>query len=441
MSDQTLDLRRSFQLLWRHKIVVAISVALGLAAGVGLIMLRPAMLTSSALVVLPSSVHNVATQVVIATSDPVLNGALKKIDPGKPPQTLRSVIKVKSLTSDILSISAQGKTATQAERTADAVADSYVAYVNSPSRTGPPVQARILQPALTATATPLPIRLLITGGLGALLGLLIGVIVVLATSRRDRRLRKRDEIADSIGIPVLASVSVSHPSDAAGWTKLLEDYQPGAVDAWRLRKLLRHLGLTASPQTDPRASSPQTDPRASGGYSLAVLSLSSDPKALALGPQLAVFAASLGIPAAFVVGPQQDVNTTAMLRAACAAPSEPPRRSRNLRVAVSDHHDAARLPPVRLTVVAAVVDGQTPRVADTMRTTATTLGISSGTVTAEQLARVTASAAADGRDIAGILVADPDSADHTTGRLPELARPAHRKMPTRITSPSLETRR
>ena len=58
-----------------------------------------------------------------------------------------------------------------------------------------------------------------------------------------------------------------------------------------------------------------------------------------------------------------------------------------------------------------------------MRATATVLGVSAGAATAEQLARVAASAAADGRDIAGILVADPDPADHTTGRLPQLARP------------------
>ena len=221
MSDQPLDLRRSLQLLWRHKFVVAISVVLGLAAGIGLTLLRPAMQTSSALVVLPQSVHNVATQVVIASSDPVLMGAQRTLGSGGPPQTLRNAIKVKNVTSDIISISAQSKTAAQAERTADAVADSYVAYVNSPSRPGPPVQARILQPAPNATVTPLSIRLVVGGGLGVLLGLLIGAIVVLATGRKDRHLKERDEIADSIGIPVLASISVGHPSDAAGWVRLL----------------------------------------------------------------------------------------------------------------------------------------------------------------------------------------------------------------------------
>ena len=227
-------------------------------------------------------------------------------------QTLRSRIQVKSLTSDIISISAQGKTAAQAERTANAVADSYVAYVRSASRPGPPVQARILQPATTATGTPLPIRLLVTGGLGALIGALIGAIVALAIGRKDRRLRERDEIADSIGVPVLASIPVGHPSDAAGWAKLLEDYEPGVVDAWRLRKALHHLGLTDVNHTDVSAGS---------GSSLAVLSLSSDPKALALGPQLAVFAASLGIPTALVDRPPagRERHGHAARRVHCAA--------------------------------------------------------------------------------------------------------------------------
>ena len=96
--------------------------------------------------------------------------------------------------------------------------------------------------ATTATEPSLPSRLPVIGVLGALLGALVGAIAVLAINRRDRRLRKRDEIADSIGVPVLASIRVVHPSGAAGWTKLLADYEPGAVDAWRLRKALQYSG-------------------------------------------------------------------------------------------------------------------------------------------------------------------------------------------------------
>ena len=108
-----------------------------------------------------------------------------------------------------------------------------------------------------------------------------------------------------------------------------------------------------------------------------------------------------------VVGPQQDTNAVATLRAACAAQSESSKRSRYLRVTVSDQNEAPdRLPGAGLIIAVAVVDGQAPEVADTMRAAMTVLGVSAGTVTAEELARVAVSAATDGRDIAGILVAE-----------------------------------
>jgi hypothetical protein len=86
-----------------------------------------------------------------------------------------------------------------------------------------------------------------------------------------------------------------------------------------------------------------------------------------------------------------------------------------------------------LTVVVAVVDGQNPEVALTIRATATVLGVSAGAVTARQLARVAAAAAADGRDMVGVFVADPDPQDCTTGRVQELAPPAHQhRTPIRL---------
>ncbi len=67
-----------------------------------------------------------------------------------------------------------------------------------------------------------------------------------------------------------------------------------------------------------------------------------------------------------------------------------------------------------------------------MRTTATLLGVSASAATAEQLARVAVSADDDGHEISGILVADPEPTDHTTGRIPQLSRPTHRRQPTRL---------
>lgn len=440
MSQQALDLRRSLRLILRRKVVFGLSVVLGLLGGAAWVVLRPPVLASQALVAVqvPSAQAGaalggaagvpgsaLATQVVIAGSDPVLGSALSSVHPTVSLQTLRGQVQAKGLTNNILSISARGKTAAQAESMANAVANSYVAYVSSGQIPGGQVQARVLQPAATAAGKSLFTQLLVTGVLGALVGALFGAVAVIGFSRKDRRLRERDEIADSIGVPVLASIRVEHPSDAAGWTKLFTDYQPGDVDAWRLRKALQYLGL---------ADVNLAGFRAGGGFALGVLSFSFDHRALALGPQFAVFAASLGIPTALVVGPQQDVHTAATLRTACTQPSSAlSSRSGNLRLTVKDYDSADRQPDAALTVVVAVVDGQTPQIADTMRTSATVLGVTAGATTAEQLARVATAVAAHGRPIAGILVADPDPADPTTGRLPQLARPAQRRWPTRMT--------
>jgi hypothetical protein len=108
---------------------------------------------------------------------------------------------------------------------------------------------------------------------------------------------------------------------------------------------------------------------------------------------------------------------------------------------IVDAEDGPRgLPAGALSVVVTVVDGWTPRVASTMRAATTVLGVAAGQVTARQLARVAASAAGDGRDIAGILLADPDPADQTTGRLPQLTRQGRYRMPTRVTSAVTEIR-
>ena len=105
----------------------------------------------------------------------------------------------------------------------------------------------------------------------------------------------------------------------------------------------------------------------------------------------------------------------------------------HLQITVGTDEDADAPRAAALTIVVAVVDDQASQVAQVMRTTTTVLGVSAGVASAEQLARVAVSAVSDGRDITGIIVADPDSADHTTGRLPQAAQPAPRRLPTRRT--------
>ena len=314
MSDQALDLRKSLRILQRRWIIVAAAAGIGLAGGLGYAVVNPPKLTSTANVLLaaptPISPQNSpAAQVFVASSQPVIAQARLHIQPAMSTRDIQHAIDIKSQADSIISISARGRTAAQASTIANAVANSYVAFVGSPayrsSSSNPknPLRAYVFERASGATGRPLSVFMIFTGVIGVLLGVLIGVLTALAVSRRDRRLRQRDDIADSIGIPVLASVTVSRPTDAAGWVRLLSEYEPTPVDAWHLRGALHQLVLG-----DAAGGGDQ-----STNASLAVITLSSDPRALALGPQLAVFTASLGIRTQLVVGPQQDPNVTATL--------------------------------------------------------------------------------------------------------------------------------
>jgi capsular polysaccharide biosynthesis protein len=442
MSEQGLDLRRSLRLAWRHRTIVGIVAALGLLLGAGYATIHPSMLTSKTLIILPPNTPNMATEVVIAGSDPVLAGALPSLPRGTTLTSLRNHVKVRSVTSTVLSFSATGTTPAAAQATATAVAASYLAYVGSSSSPVGHIAGRVIQPATPAAGTSPLVHQLSAGLIGAILGTLIGIIVALAARRRDRTLRERDQIANSIGVPVLASLPVDHPSDPAEWVKLLDGYQPDIVDAWHLRKALQYLGVSGANPADGNGHGNVIGIGVTA--SLTVISLSSDKDALALGPQLAVFAASLDIPTTLVIGPQGDANTAAALRTACAASeAASSQRPGKLRVAVAEGGDYDPRPRGRLTIVVTVVDSDTPKMPDTVHTSAAVLGVSAGGATAEQLARAAVCAAVDGRDVVGILVADPDKTDRSTGRIPRLAQPAaaRRKMPTRLNGFTTEIRR
>jgi capsular polysaccharide biosynthesis protein len=447
MSQQNLNLRKSIQIVRRRKRLFGGVVVIGFLIGAAYAVLNPPTISSTALVVItgnPASLTNqanatnssvetsLATQIVIASSDPVLAGALPDVSPsGESLQGLGNRISVAAVGgSDVLSITATGKTASQAENTANAVANSYVAYVDASTSPAVHVVAKMVEPATTATGSKLPEHIGIYAIVGAIAGLLVGFVICLGLDRGDRRLVQRDEIAHSIAVPVLASIPVERPSDPASWARLLEEYEPDVVHAYGLRRLLQQLGVTGYGADGAGANAP----------SLTVLSLASDPTALALGPQLAAFASGHGIPTALVVGPQQDMNVTAALHTTCAAEEQmASRRGKPLRLLIAEDGQAGQV-PAAFTVVVMVVDGRDPQVPPTARTNATVLGVSAGGATVEEIARAATAAAADGRDIYGILVANPDPGDQTTGRIPRLT-PVRRVLPTRVNGVATEIRR
>ncbi len=443
MSQRPLDLRKSISIISRLKAVVGIAAIVGLLAGVAYAAFNPPEPSATAVVSFPASVQSTATEVLIADSYPVLSAAAAKVSPPVSVDQLRSEVQVKSLTTYLISITATGSSTEAAQATANAVAESYIAYVGDKTTPVQHLVAELFQPAITAAAQSRLESMLIAGLVGALAGALVGSVGSLAIGRNDRRLRDRDQIANAIGVPVAASVPVGHPSDPAGWAKLLETYQPSAVHAWQLRTVLRYVGITdgklpRTPEDETGATVPAGD---RDGVSLGVLSLSSDPGALALGPQLAVFAASQGIPTALVIGPQQDESATAALRTACEASPMPATLVGLLRLVVSDDGLADRQERVGLTIVVTVVDSRAPKMPATMATATTLLGVSAGRVTAEELARAAVAAVAGGREVAGILVADPEPSDKTSGRVPQLMRPARRRLPNRLKGVVAEIRR
>jgi hypothetical protein len=428
MSQQQPNLRRTQRIVQRYKGIVGGFLILGAVAGAAYAYLNPPLKSSSTIVILPTPKPNIATDQLIAESEPVLAKALPSIGGGTTLQQLRSQITVTSPTANALTITATDKTASAAEADANAVATAYLAFIGSSSSPVGVVSGRVFEPATTATSGSAITTYVIYVPIGLVVGGIVGFVVALRRDRGDRRLRTRDELASSIGVPVLAAVDAEDPGSGHAWLKLLAEYEPDPVQAWTLRTMLARLRATGAGS----GSGADGDSRAK----VAVVSLTTDPAALAIGPQLAVFASTLGIRTVLVVLAQSPGESVAALRAACAAwrPASP-KQADSLRVVAATDADLDSLPEAPLTVVVTTVDDSAPLVSVAVRRHATVLAVSPRTVTALQLARAAASAADAGASVAGIVVANPDPDDTTTGMAPAVSRRTS-ALPTRVTTPS-----
>lgn len=283
----------------------------------------------------------------------------------------------------------------------------------------------VIQHASPAQRMALPLSIALFTGLGAAAALLLVGFVLVLRGRREATMRSRDQVADAIGIPVVASIESGTPRSVAGWSDLLRDYTPDNVEMWTLRQLVRlvtpgHPGSLAQEQKEQK--------EADAAPAVVVITLSDDLRALAVGPQLASFAASTGLATTLVTA--QSHESANALWAACSglAPEAHPRPG----LSVDSRHG---LHPVEdLVVHVAVVDRQRPelrvRAADHA---VTLLAVSAGSATADDLARV-ALAADDARHpIARIIVVDPDPLDRTTGRLLPSERAQHAPLPSLMT--------
>lgn len=503
MSEQIVDLRSVWAILRRHRRALAVAAVVGGLAGVAAVQTVPSEYSSSTMVLFPAvqpgapapvTAHAIDTQVRIATSDTVLGRAGQTFHPTLGPAEMADRITVESPTQDVLTITARGATAAEAEQLATAVANADIDYLQNvasglsgdvrnamdkrkatlitsldavkselstttarlhgqvPSSAAAKADAatlaqltarqadlvlqvdaidkqlstqsaasqpsggpRLVGAASPAQTQPALVRGTLYVGLGAASALLLGAALAILRGRREKSLHSRDQIADSIGIPVVASVQSRAPRSVAGWVTLLRSYSPNSTDSWAFHQLLQRFtpdaGTGVQSSTGRRSRTQQESTR--GSSRLLVLTLDGDQQALPVGPQLASFAAGSGRRTRLVTAFERQESTNS-LRAACSRVSGDQPRAGLLVDTPDDALDHGDLVVHCMTVSRQQPEALLVHVDDV----ATLLVVSAGAASAEELARVALAADDAGIPLQGIVVANPDPLDRTTGRLP-----------------------
>jgi len=171
MSQQVSDVPRFVQIIGRYSALVGIMALLGLLGGAVFAALNPPVFTSRALVLMAPPSCPQGAICGGPSFSPGSRGARLL-------QSLPGGVQAKFLPGNYLWVTARAGTPAQAEATAEAAAISYLSYDVSASYPGWP-SARILEPAMSASGTA-PLTLLRDDALlGALSGLLLGVIAAL----------------------------------------------------------------------------------------------------------------------------------------------------------------------------------------------------------------------------------------------------------------------
>jgi hypothetical protein len=443
------------------------------------------------------SSSDIDTQVRIAVSEGVLRQAGQAVVPALSGRSVGKMIKVSAATNQIIQIDATSTKAAEAQTLSQAVADSYVGYVSNTARevsaltltdlkvrkdalhaqisqieaeitaarkrhlaaypdsadateeaqligrlraeqadlalqrdkvldkiaTAPPglsanAGTSVIQHATAAAGPSTLLRLIMWAPFGALVCTILAAVVLLVAARRDPRIRLRDDFADAIGSPVLAAIRSRPQRTVAGWLTMFETYEATPIESWAFRQLLR-----GAVPADRRLKLRTAD-RVDHPQSLTVVSLAGDAGGVAVGPQLAAFTASHGIATRLVAAVGQE--RAEALWAACAAKREAAARPLYLG-------DVPEEVTFDLTIILVVVDRKQPDLRDTPTTEATILSVAAGTATEHQLARVALAVDDTGRGINGIVVANPDRTDRTSGRHTMEERSSRPALPVRLT--------
>ena len=176
MSQQTSDLPRFVQIIGRYKILIGLVAVLGALVGAVFAALNPPGSSSRALVVFtaPSCPQGAICGGPMFSPGYIEAAVLKAFPSG---------VQIKVVTGTVTAVSATAGTAAQAEANANAAVRSYIADAGSLNYLGERPSARVLEPATAATGTTPPKQVFGDALLGAVFGVLVGVIAALAGSR------------------------------------------------------------------------------------------------------------------------------------------------------------------------------------------------------------------------------------------------------------------
>jgi len=235
-------------------------------------------------------------------------------------------------------------------------------------------------------------------GWSGLVGLAAGGVVGLVIDVKQRRMRSRDQMARAAGAPVVASLTLPRRGSARACRVLVNSWVPTAIEALTIRRAFLGLGVDEN----------------DGPTNVVVITLPGDQSGPLVAFQLAAFAADTGTPTAFRIATRHP--STAQLRFACGARAdESSQIRRNLFFLEADPASEANdLGGVQLTITL-VVRSDDLVLPTSGWPTISVIAAASGVATAEQLAAAAVAAIDAGHPVRGVLVANPESNDSTTG--------------------------
>jgi hypothetical protein len=165
----------------RHGVVLGAAAILAMLATFWFAQLRPPMLSSRVMVLVPAGTQ-VQAQATLARSNFVLDTSSLMVG-----QLDRRQVHVVVSSPTTLTITVTAKTAAQAQGAANAVAHVYVARASPPGAPGGQKRAAAgLYNATPATGTSVSVWVAQTAGFGTLVGFVLGVIAAFALVRPRR---------------------------------------------------------------------------------------------------------------------------------------------------------------------------------------------------------------------------------------------------------------